>query len=83
MKSLSLLGSTGSIGVQVLEVVALFEDRFRIVGLSAGRNLPRLKEQILRFRPRVVSVASERKPRPCERRDSPASLWKSFGGGGS
>jgi 1-deoxy-D-xylulose-5-phosphate reductoisomerase len=60
MKSLSLLGSTGSIGVQVLEVVALFEDRFRIVGLSAGRNLPRLKEQILRFRPRVVSVASEK-----------------------
>jgi 1-deoxy-D-xylulose-5-phosphate reductoisomerase len=60
MKSLSLLGSTGSIGVQVLNLVRQFNDRFQIVGLSAGKNIPLLKEQILQFRPRMVSVASEK-----------------------
>ncbi|MEW6186202.1 MAG: 1-deoxy-D-xylulose-5-phosphate reductoisomerase [Thermodesulfobacteriota bacterium] len=60
MKSLSLLGSTGSIGVQVLKLISRFENRFRIVGLSAGKNIPLLKEQVLHFRPRMVSVASEK-----------------------
>jgi 1-deoxy-D-xylulose-5-phosphate reductoisomerase len=59
LKTLSLLGSTGSIGVQVLKVVKDFEDRFRIIGLTAGKNLSRLREQILYFRPKLISVASE------------------------
>ena len=55
-KKITILGSTGSIGVQTLEIVTAFPGRFEIVGLSAGRNLTRLKEQILAFRPSVVCV---------------------------
>ncbi|HMK65706.1 MAG TPA: 1-deoxy-D-xylulose-5-phosphate reductoisomerase, partial [Thermodesulfobacteriota bacterium] len=58
MKILSLLGSTGSIGRQVLKLVEAFPDHFRVVGLSAGRNIKRLREQILLFKPRTVSVAT-------------------------
>ncbi len=60
MKYLSLLGSTGSIGVQVLRLVKEFEDQFRIVGLVAGKNIKLLREQILYFRPQAVSVASHK-----------------------
>jgi 1-deoxy-D-xylulose-5-phosphate reductoisomerase len=60
LKYLSLLGSTGSIGVQVLRLVKQFEDQFRIVGLVAGKNIKLLREQILSFRPRAVSVASNK-----------------------
>ena len=59
MKRVAILGSTGSIGVQALDVVARFPDRFQVVGLAAGRNAARLAEQVQRFRPRVVSVADE------------------------
>jgi 1-deoxy-D-xylulose-5-phosphate reductoisomerase len=59
VKRIAILGSTGSIGVQALDVVARFPDRFQVVGLAAGRNAARLVEQVQRFRPRVVSVADE------------------------
>ncbi len=59
MKRVAILGSTGSIGVQALDVVARFPDRFTVAGLVAGRNGPRLLEQIRRFRPRVVAMADE------------------------
>jgi 1-deoxy-D-xylulose-5-phosphate reductoisomerase len=60
MKNLSLLGSTGSIGVQVLKLVKAYPDRFRVVGLSAGKNMNRFREQILFFKPKAVSVATEK-----------------------
>ncbi len=56
MKRLGILGSTGSIGVSTLEIVAAHPDLYRVVSLSAGNNLQRLKEQIRRFRPQLVSV---------------------------
>lgn len=56
MEKISILGSTGSIGVSSLRVIDSFSDRFKIVGLAAGRNLELLKQQILKFRPEVVSV---------------------------
>jgi 1-deoxy-D-xylulose-5-phosphate reductoisomerase len=56
MKRLSILGSTGSIGTQTLDVVQSFTDRFEVVALGAGRNIGLLKKQIARFRPRIVSV---------------------------
>ena len=56
MKTLSLLGSTGSIGMNVLAVVRQFPDRFRVAGLSAGRRVDLLAEQVREFRPEVVSV---------------------------
>lgn len=59
MKRLAILGSTGSIGVSTLDVVARFPDRFRIAALAAGKNLTRLGEQIRAFRPGLVSVARE------------------------
>jgi 1-deoxy-D-xylulose-5-phosphate reductoisomerase len=59
VKRVAILGSTGSIGVQALDVAARFPDRFQVVGLAAGRNVARLAEQVLRFRPRRVSVADD------------------------
>ena len=59
MKGLAILGSTGSIGTNVLRIVDAFPDRFGVVGLAAGRNVERLAEQVARHHPRVVSVADE------------------------
>ncbi|HWX25060.1 MAG TPA: 1-deoxy-D-xylulose-5-phosphate reductoisomerase, partial [Vicinamibacteria bacterium] len=59
MKGLSILGSTGSVGTNVLRVVDAFPGRFEVVGLSGGRNVPKLAEQVARYRPRAVSVQTE------------------------
>jgi 1-deoxy-D-xylulose-5-phosphate reductoisomerase len=56
-KRISILGSTGSIGVTTLGVVDRFPDRFEVVALAAGRNVERLAEQVRRFRPQVVGIA--------------------------
>ncbi len=53
---LSVLGSTGSIGRNTLEVARQFPERFRVVGLAAGSNVDLLKEQIDRFHPAVAAV---------------------------
>ncbi|MBY9081921.1 1-deoxy-D-xylulose-5-phosphate reductoisomerase [Paenibacillus sp. HN-1] len=58
MKKLSILGSTGSIGTQTLDVVALHPESFQVDGLAAGSNTALLLEQIKRLKPRRVSVAS-------------------------
>jgi 1-deoxy-D-xylulose-5-phosphate reductoisomerase len=57
LKSISILGSTGSIGRQCLSVVETMPERFNIVALAAGSNLEELTGQILRHRPEVVSVS--------------------------
>ena len=57
MKAISVLGSTGSIGTQTLQIVEEFPDRFRVVALTAGRNLELLIEQIQRHSPEVVALA--------------------------
>jgi 1-deoxy-D-xylulose-5-phosphate reductoisomerase len=57
VKRVVVLGSTGSIGEQTLEVVARFPERFRVVALAAGRSVAKLAAQALRFRPELVSVA--------------------------
>jgi 1-deoxy-D-xylulose-5-phosphate reductoisomerase len=59
VKRVAILGSTGSIGVQALDVAGRFPERFQVVGLAAGRNAARVLEQIRRFRPKVVSMADE------------------------
>jgi len=58
MKTIALLGSTGSVGVTTLDVVGRYPDRFRVAAMAAGRNLELLAEQIDRFRPELVSVAT-------------------------
>ncbi|HJQ25545.1 MAG TPA: 1-deoxy-D-xylulose-5-phosphate reductoisomerase [Blastocatellia bacterium] len=59
MKSISILGSTGSIGQSTLSVVDALKDRFVVAGIAAGRDIERLAEQVARYRPRLVSVANE------------------------
>lgn len=59
MKNLALLGSTGSIGINVLNIVRQFPDRFQILGLAAGRNVKLLSDQILEFKPKRISVLDE------------------------
>jgi 1-deoxy-D-xylulose-5-phosphate reductoisomerase len=56
-KPIVVLGSTGSVGEQTLEVAAAFPDRYRIVALAAGRNVAKLAEQVKRHRPERVSLA--------------------------
>jgi 1-deoxy-D-xylulose-5-phosphate reductoisomerase len=55
-KRVAILGSTGSIGRQALDVIARNADRFDVVALAAGRNMQLLAEQIALFRPQVVSA---------------------------
>ena len=59
MKSLVILGSTGSIGRNALEVLRRHPDRFRVVGLSAHRNVSQLLNQIRQFHPKVVAVTND------------------------
>ena len=59
MKRLAVLGSTGSIGVNTLDIAGKFPSEFKVVALSAGTNLPLLRQQIERFKPQVVSVLNE------------------------
>lgn len=59
MKKLTLLGSTGSIGVTTLEIVAEHPELFEIKALTAGKNLSLLKDQIDRFKPQMVAVPNK------------------------
>ena len=59
MKRLCILGSTGSIGVSTLEVVAAYPERFQVMVLTAGNNLDLVTEQIKAFSPRLVVVLTE------------------------
>ncbi len=59
MKSVSILGSTGSIGVNTLKVVEHLRDDFRVVALGAGGNVDVLADQIKRFEPELVAVKDE------------------------
>lgn len=56
MKAISLLGSTGSIGTQTLDIVTHHPDEFRIVGLASGRNVELLAQQIRQFQPQIVAI---------------------------
>lgn len=59
MKRITILGSTGSIGRNALDVISKYEDRFRVVGLAARSNIKLLEEQIKKFKPEIVAVADE------------------------
>jgi len=59
MKSLAILGSTGSIGVSTLKLVRKFPDQFRVLGLAAGRNVEVLARQVREFSPQWVSIGRE------------------------
>ncbi|WP_169083046.1 1-deoxy-D-xylulose-5-phosphate reductoisomerase [Paenibacillus sp. PL91] len=59
MKKISILGSTGSIGTQTLDIIAHDPDRYQVVGLSAGANVDLIIEQAKQFKPSIVSLASK------------------------
>jgi len=59
MKSIVILGSTGSIGTNTLDIVERFPDEFRVVGLTAGNNDEMLAEQVRRFQPQAVAMSTE------------------------
>ena len=59
MKTISILGSTGSIGTQTLDVIRHDRERYRVTALAAGMNVDLLVEQALEFRPAVVSLATK------------------------
>lgn len=63
MKKISILGSTGSIGTQTLDVISQYPDKFSVVALSAGKNIDLLREQISKFKPFAVSVENEESAR--------------------
>ena len=66
MRDVIILGSTGSIGVQALEVVEANPDRFRVVGLAAGRNRELVDEQARRFGVEHVALGAEEAARLVE-----------------
>lgn len=59
MKRVAILGSTGSIGTQALDVIARYPDRFRVVALAAGRNVELLQRQAETFKPGIVTSAAD------------------------
>jgi len=61
VKAITLIGSTGSIGTQTLDIVSQYPDQFRIVGLAAGNNVEMLAAQIRQFQPSIAAIAAEDK----------------------
>ncbi len=59
VKRIAILGSTGSIGTQTLDVVAHHQERFSVEALAAGKNIDLLAEQALQFQPKLVSVGTK------------------------
>jgi len=59
VKPISILGSTGSIGTQTLDIVAHHPEQFQVVGLAAGSNVALLAQQIREFRPAIVALGQE------------------------
>src|SRR5581483_6727652 len=85
MTNVTVLGSTGSIGVSTLDVVRRRSDEFAIFALVAGANAELLAKQIGAFRPRMVAVATEKARaalvRQLEEVGLPRSAWPEIGVG--
>lgn len=78
-EKVSVLGSTGSIGRNALQVVEKLSHRFEIVGLAAGRNLELLQKQIEKFKPQIVSVQRKEDAQRIQHRWKGSSMKVSFG----
>ena len=73
-RRIAILGSTGSIGVSTLKIVEAYPERFSIVSLAAGRNVDAAFEQCRRWRPKLVSMATEEAASELRRRTASAGL---------
>ena len=80
MKKITVLGSTGSIGCSTLDVIAGSEGDFKVLALTAGRNIDLFAGQIGRFRPEVVAVADRKAAEALARKvKGPDILWGTDG----
>ena len=61
MKAITLLGSTGSIGTQTLDILEHHPDQFRLVGIAAGNNVELLAQQVRQFKPEIVAICNSEK----------------------
>ncbi|ASC71318.1 1-deoxy-D-xylulose 5-phosphate reductoisomerase [Halomicronema hongdechloris C2206] len=59
MKAITLLGSTGSIGTQTLDILQQHPEAFRLVGIAAGRNVDLLAQQVRQFHPQIVAICDQ------------------------
>src|SRR4029453_3641584 len=80
MRSLAILGSTGSIGTQALDVVRRSPDRFKVVGLAAGSRHELLVGQVREFMPPLVAIADEEAAKDVTRQLGPARGGEVFSG---
>ncbi len=79
MKNIAILGSTGSIGRNTLQIVENLSQKFRVVGLAAGRNLELFLKQVDKFRPKIVSLDRKEEAKELEQRIKHASLNVVYG----
>ena len=82
MKNVAIIGSTGSIGTAALEVCAAHPDKFRVVGLAAGKNVKKIADQVRLFQPRLACLASETAAASlaaCINKRKTAVVWSSTG----
>jgi len=82
-ETIAVLGSTGSIGRNTLEIAARLKDRYRITGLAAGSNVALLLKQAARFKPEIVSLRTERDAVEFRRRHKGAKVRVTFGSEGA
>lgn len=68
MKKISILGSTGSIGVNTLRVISSLGKEYKVVGLTAQKNVDLLVKQIKQFKPEIVALMDEGKSRELQRK---------------
>jgi 1-deoxy-D-xylulose-5-phosphate reductoisomerase len=59
MKKIVILGSTGSIGTNTLDIVSKFPEQFQAIGLTAATNVDKLEEQVRTFSPAMVAMSDE------------------------
>lgn len=59
MKKIAVIGSTGSIGVQTLNVIRRYPERFEVVSLAAGKNTALFSEQVKEFKPKIATIAED------------------------
>lgn len=78
MKNISVLGSTGSIGRNSLEVIDKLSHRFKVVGLAAGRNTQLLEKQVEKFRPKIVSLEKKEEAEYLRRKFKGKSIQVTF-----
>lgn len=72
VKKISVIGSTGSIGRQTLEIARAYPDKIKVVALAAGSNATLLTEQVREFRPQIAALSDESKVPELRTPDEPA-----------